>query len=112
MSITIWIYSTYNKSTKVLWERLLIVGFGEVDDGAFPSLAVGSTENLFEDLWEDARKLKREANENELALWGQLNPLFYNFFEKLRKNWKPAELDVPSSATPSKKIFVWPGVLK
>jgi hypothetical protein len=34
-----------------LFTRFLIVGFGEVEDGAFPSLAVGSTELLFEDLW-------------------------------------------------------------
>jgi hypothetical protein len=36
---------------KFLWTRLLIVGVGEVDDGAFPSLAVGATELVFEDLW-------------------------------------------------------------
>lgn len=35
-----------------LWERLLIVGTGEVDDGAFPSLAVGATRWIFEELWE------------------------------------------------------------
>jgi len=29
----------------------LIVGTGEVPDGAFPSLAVGATELLFEDVW-------------------------------------------------------------
>jgi hypothetical protein len=34
-----------------LWERLLVVGVGEVDDGAFPSLSVGATSLLFEPLW-------------------------------------------------------------
>ena len=43
-----------------LWERLLIVGVGEVDDGAFPSLAVGATEVLFEELWEQALEHSEE----------------------------------------------------
>jgi len=46
--------STYEKAMKELWARLWIVGYGEVDDGAFPSLAVGSSPLLFEDLWETA----------------------------------------------------------
>lgn len=41
----------FNQAMKVLWSRLLIVGVGEVEDGAFPSLAVGATELVFEDLW-------------------------------------------------------------
>ncbi len=44
----------YTVALKELWEKLLIVGYGEVDDGAFPSLAVGSSELLFEDLWKEA----------------------------------------------------------
>jgi hypothetical protein len=43
--------SLWNRSTRALWTRLAIVGFGEVDDGAFPSLAIGATKTLFEDLW-------------------------------------------------------------
>ena len=42
---------TFNHAMKTLWSRLSIVGVGEVEDGAFPSLAVGATELLFEDLW-------------------------------------------------------------
>ena len=33
---------------------------GEVDEGAFPSLAIGSTELLFEDLWREGRFIKEE----------------------------------------------------
>ncbi len=40
----------YHKAMKALFEGLWIVGFGEVDDGAFPSLAVGATSLLYEDL--------------------------------------------------------------
>ena len=34
-----------------LWTRLLVVGTGEVPDGAFPSLAVSATEMMFDDAW-------------------------------------------------------------
>lgn len=40
----------YNRALKSLFEQMWIVGFGEVDDGAFPSLAVGATTLLYEDL--------------------------------------------------------------
>ncbi|HEX6239380.1 MAG TPA: hypothetical protein VFZ61_00750, partial [Polyangiales bacterium] len=43
---------TWTNALRELWERLLIVGTGEVDDGAFPSLAVGATRWIFEELWE------------------------------------------------------------
>ena len=45
---------SWTNALRELWERLLIVGTGEVDDGAFPSLAVGATRWIFEDLWEGA----------------------------------------------------------
>jgi hypothetical protein len=44
----------YTRALRELWERLLIVGTGEVDDGAFPSLAIGATRWIFEDLWEQS----------------------------------------------------------
>ncbi len=40
----------YHKAMKSLFEQFWVVGFGEVDDGAFPSLAVGASTLLFEDL--------------------------------------------------------------
>jgi len=42
---------------KSLWDALLIVSFGEVVDGAFPSSVVGATESLFEELRLEAREL-------------------------------------------------------
>ena len=53
--------ATYERAMKELWSRLLIVGAGEVDDGAFPSLAVGATRLLFEELWTEARSLGAEG---------------------------------------------------
>ena len=49
--------AAYSRAMKELFARLLIVGFGEVDDGAFPSLAVGATELLFDDLWRKAGEI-------------------------------------------------------
>ena len=41
----------FTQAMKALWARLLVVGTGEIPDGAFPSLAVASTELVFEDIW-------------------------------------------------------------
>jgi hypothetical protein len=46
----------WTKALSELFVRCLIVGTGEVDDGAFPSLAVGATRWIFEDLWIAARE--------------------------------------------------------
>lgn len=51
----------YNQAMKMLWSRLLIVGVGEVEDGAFPSLAVGATELVFEDAWLSRSKVSAES---------------------------------------------------
>lgn len=73
---------TYNRALKDLWERLLIVGFGEVDDGAFPSLAVGATQVLFEEL---TKKMpKKEDDILLMRTLGEKNP-FYLDFKKLSK---------------------------
>jgi hypothetical protein len=46
--------AAYTRALKELWSRLLVVGAGEVEDGAFPSLSIGATRLLFEDLWAEA----------------------------------------------------------
>jgi hypothetical protein len=51
----------YDRAMKQLWAHGWIVGFGEVDDGAFPSLAVGASQSLFEDLWENSKTITRET---------------------------------------------------
>lgn len=47
----------FQRGMKELWSRGLIVAFGERDDGAFPSLLVGASKLLFEDLWREAQSL-------------------------------------------------------
>jgi len=74
---------TYDKSMKELWNRLWIVGFGEVEDGAFPSLAVGATQTLFEDLWEASKEITPlEANKILIAKLGE-DSLWVKFLRKL-----------------------------
>jgi len=48
--------SEYTRALSELWARLLIVGCGEVEDGAFPSLAIGATKRIFEEEWKQAQK--------------------------------------------------------
>jgi hypothetical protein len=52
----------FTHAMKALWSRLLIVGTGEVPDGAFPSLAFGATELLFEDVWSQRLRVPKKAN--------------------------------------------------
>jgi hypothetical protein len=60
---------TFQSAMKNLWEDKLIVGWGESDDGAFPSLRVGATSSLFEDLWQKSQK--RDRHESRLWLCDQ-----------------------------------------
>lgn len=85
----------YEKAMQELWSRLLIVAFGEVEEGAFPSLAVGSTRVLFEDLWSGAFAM--QVPEAEKFLAGNLGDenLFYRHYLKLKKS-------LPQPGTPSR----------
>ncbi len=51
----------WTRAMRELWSRLLVVGTGEVDDGAFPSLAVGATRWIFEAAWDAAKQAPSEA---------------------------------------------------
>ena len=74
----------YTKALNELWRKLWIVGFGEVDDGAFPSLAIGATSVLFEDLWQKAKGLKSDTSEKALRAQLGEDSLFYKSLLKLR----------------------------
>jgi hypothetical protein len=77
--------AAYSRGMKELFQKLLIVGFGEVDDGAFPSLAVGATELLFEDLWRDGRALSIDAANRTLNRFMPPHSLFRRQFDKTAK---------------------------
>ena len=51
--------STYERAMRPLWQHLDIVGFGEVHDSSFPSLAVAATQTLFEDLTQEADRMSQ-----------------------------------------------------
>ena len=79
------------RALKDLWTRLQIVGFGEVDDGAFPSLAVGSTRVLFEKLWNDAKALSPLRARQVLADFRMEPPsAFHRFFSRVAPRFEPS----------------------
>lgn len=76
---------TYNRAMKPLWQNLLLVGFGEFDDSSFPSLGIGATQTMFEDLWEESNTLSADEAEKWIKkFWPEENP-FFKFAKKLRK---------------------------
>jgi hypothetical protein len=76
--------AAYSRGMKELFRALLIVGFGEVEDGAFPSLAVGATELLFEDLWKDSARMSVASAKRTLDCFMPEHSLFRRQFEKTR----------------------------
>ena len=76
--------AAYSRGMKELFTRLLIVGFGEVEDGAFPSLAVGATELLFEDLWREGAEMSPVKAKVTLEKFMPAGSHFRRHFEKYR----------------------------
>ena len=73
----------YTAALKQLWSRLLVVGFGEVDEGAFPSLAIGSTRVLFEELWQESRSLSQKEAVKTVDQFLPKGSAFRKFFDQL-----------------------------
>ncbi len=76
----------YNRTLKELFSRFLIIICGEIDDGAFPSVALGATSLVYEDLIEAAKTM------NQKEAWGIVdqflpkgNP-FRKFFDTILKS--------------------------
>lgn len=66
--------SVFQHAMKALWDGLLVVGVGEVPDGAFPSLAVSATELHFEDLWNARDDVATEAEARLDAILARSRP--------------------------------------
>jgi hypothetical protein len=75
----------YSRGLKNLFSRFLVVAFGEVDDGAFPSLAVGATKTLYEDLWGEAQQMKPEDAQARVDKFMPPGSLFRKYFERVLK---------------------------
>jgi hypothetical protein len=73
----------YNKALKELFQRFLIVGFGEVDDGAFPSLAVGATKLLYEEMWQESKEMSQSAAWESINHFMPEKTLFRKQLEKI-----------------------------
>ena len=63
--------STYERAMKPLWQHFDIVGFGEIEDSSFPSLAVGSARVIFEDLIQESKNMSMQEAQ---ALFEQFLP--------------------------------------
>lgn len=74
----------YDKAMKELFTRYLIVGYGEVDDGAFPSLAIAATKTIFEDLFRKAQSMSEKKAQEILNNYMPEAGLFRKYFEKYR----------------------------
>lgn len=72
----------YNRALKQLWSRFQIVGFGEVDEGAFPSLAVGSSQILFEDLWQKSQNLPLTRAQSILERYMPPSSLWRKYWDR------------------------------
>ncbi len=73
----------YTSALRELWERLLIVGTGEVDDGAFPSLSIGATRWIFEELWEESSRPVGDAQAELVARVFAPSTPFGKYWHKL-----------------------------
>lgn len=74
--------SIYEKSMRPLWQHFDIVGFGEIQDSSFPSLAVGATSTLFEDLVLDSKQLSTKQSEKIFASFLPEGSLWRKFWNR------------------------------
>ena len=72
----------YNRGMKELFSKFLIVAYGEVNDGAFPSLAVGATRNLYENLLNGSQKLLPEQAQKTINTYMPAGSLVRKYLDK------------------------------
>lgn len=84
----------YNRGMKELFSRFLVVAYGEVEDGAFPSLAVGSTKHLYEDLWVQSKGLDPKEALKIVDRNMPIGSAFRKFFDKVLSEHKKRILEI------------------
>lgn len=94
---------TWTRALGTLWAELAIVGTGEVDDGAFPSLEIGATRWIFEDLWEDAKRRDRQQATASVEARLPASGAFGKYFRKLMRDTARAEQGAPASLTTKRR---------
>lgn len=80
--------SLYNNALKQLYQRGLIVSFGEKEDGAFPSSLMGSTRLLFEDVWKEAAQRDLKSAERNLRKLFDSSPALQKQLQRIEKTLK------------------------
>lgn len=75
----------YDKALKELFTHFLIVAYGEVDDGAFPSLALAATKTIFEDLYNSATEMSVVDAQVIIDKFMPMESQFRKYFEKYRQ---------------------------
>ena len=74
----------FTRGMKELWLRMLIVAWGERDDGAFPSLQAGASKLLHHAAWQAGREMtEAEAIATIDRFWTEDSP-FRRYFGELR----------------------------
>jgi len=89
-----WQNKDFEGNLKILWQRLLIVGVGEVDDGAFPSLNIAATEHHFELLWQSSQSMTAEESDKILEKWAPKDSLLRKqvvALSKIKKTKRPTK---------------------
>ncbi|HEX4998898.1 MAG TPA: hypothetical protein VFY29_11770 [Terriglobia bacterium] len=76
----------YGRSVKALFTRFLIIAPGEVDEGSFPSLALGSTRLLREDLWAAAERMSATRAQKTIDRFMPPSSRFRRFLERCRRD--------------------------
>jgi hypothetical protein len=76
----------FQRAVKSLWDRLRIVGYGEIDDGAFPSLAYGATKLLHEDVWRDAEKAQVSVDSQFFGNMQRKSPLIHKHYFRIHRS--------------------------
>ncbi len=78
--------TAFNRGLRALWNRLLIVGYGEIEEGGFPSLAVGASKLLFEDCWDESKLISPAQRDDILSNRLGNNSAFFKYFLKAQRS--------------------------
>ncbi len=74
--------SLFNRNMKPLWNHFQIVGFGEFEDSSFPSLGIGASKTLFEDLWLESYEITLEKAHETLNKFMPSGSLWRRHWER------------------------------
>ncbi len=78
--------STYNRGMRELFSRGWAVGCGEAEDSSFPSLLVGATRWIYEDLWRESETITSADAQKIIDQKLPSGSKFRRFFDKVLKD--------------------------